>query len=202
MDAQNETDASVMQNEDPGATARPTLDEDTIAFAGRVFQYARLGHHAELLDLLGMGLPPNLRNDKGDTLLMLAAYHGHVETVGVLMAHKADPEIANDRGQTPLAAAAFKGAMPVVLALLDGGAAVDGAGPDGRTALMTAAMFNRVEMVETLLARGADPARRDAGGHTAETAARAMNAPDTPDLLARAVAGRDDVQDLSSKPAG
>ncbi|TGE00686.1 ankyrin repeat domain-containing protein [Methylobacterium nonmethylotrophicum] len=177
-----------MQNEEPGAPARPTLDEDTIAFAGRVFQYARLGHHAELGELLGMGLPPDLRNDKGDTLLMLAAYHGHAETVRVLLEHRADPEIANDRGQTPLAAAAFKGAMPVVQALLEGGAAIDGAGPDGRTALMIAAMFNRVEMVELLLARGADPVRRDAAGHDAESAARAMSAPDTPDLLARAAA--------------
>jgi ankyrin repeat protein len=40
--------------------------------------------------------------------------------------------------------------------------------------------------VDLLLSRGADPARRDASGHTAETIARAMSAPDTPDQLARA----------------
>ncbi len=151
-----------MQNEEPARRRSRCWTRDTIAFAGRVFQYARLGHHAELAELLGMGLPPNLRNDKGDTLLMLAAYHGHVETVGVLMAHGADPGDRQRPRPDTLAAAAFKGAMPAVLALLDGGAAIDGAGPDGRTALMTAAMFNRVEMVEALLDRGADPARRDA----------------------------------------
>jgi hypothetical protein len=37
-----------------------TLDEDTIAFAGRVFGYARLGHHAELGELLGMGMPRDI----------------------------------------------------------------------------------------------------------------------------------------------
>ena len=55
------------------------------------------------------GLPPNLRNHKGDTLLMLAAYHGHVETVKVLLENQADPEIRNDNGQSPIAGAAFKG---------------------------------------------------------------------------------------------
>lgn len=82
---------------DSSPTLRPQPDEETIAFAGRVFQLARSGGAEQMRSLLAQGLPPNLRNDKGDTLLMLAAYHGHAETVAVLMAHKADPEIANDR---------------------------------------------------------------------------------------------------------
>ena len=113
---------------DSSPTLRPQPDEETIAFAGRVFQLARDGGAEQMRSLLAQGLPPNLRNDKGDTLLMLAAYHLRTDTVRALLEGGANPEIANDRGQTPLAAAAFKGAMPVVLALLDGGAAIDGAG--------------------------------------------------------------------------
>jgi uncharacterized protein len=173
------------------AEGPPTLDEDTIAFAGRVFGYARGGYGEELGELLAMGLPPNLRNDKGDTLLMLASYHGHAEVVRALLDHGADPEIANDRGQTPLAAAAFKGDAATVRLLLERGAAVDGSGGgDGRTALMTAAMFNRADIVALLLAHGADPSRRDARGLTAREAAEAMGAPDTPAQLARAAAQR------------
>ena len=112
-----------MQN-DP-AQAAPELDEETIAFAQRVFQHARAGQAQELGELLRMGLPPNLRNEKGDSLLMLASYHGHADTVRVLMEHGADPELANDRGQTPLAGAAFKGDMATIMALLDGGADVE-----------------------------------------------------------------------------
>jgi uncharacterized protein len=158
---------------------KPVLDEDTIAFAGRVFQLARMGHAAELEDLLVAGLPANLLNDKGDTLLMLAAYHGHLDTVRALMVHGADPTLANDRGQVPLAAAAFKGFGPVVEAMIDAGAAIDGCGPDGKTALMMAAMFDRTEMLDLLLARGADKGARDAAGMTAQDLADRMGAANT-----------------------
>ena len=86
----------------------PAFDEETIAFAGRMFDYARSGRGDELAQALAMGLPPNLRNDKGDTLVMLASYYGHADAVRRLIAAGADPGIANDRGQTPLAGACFK----------------------------------------------------------------------------------------------
>ena len=53
---------------------------------------------------------------------MLAAYHGHPETVRALLEHGADPNKANDVGQTPLAGAVFKGENEVLAALVDGGA--------------------------------------------------------------------------------
>jgi len=45
---------------------------------------------------------------------MLAAYHGHVELVKLLIQHGADPNSLNDRGQSPLAGAVFKGEAEVV----------------------------------------------------------------------------------------
>ena len=169
-----------MSGDDPG---RPELDDATIAFAGRVFQYTRAGNVEELRPLLEAGLPANIRNDKGDSLLMLASYHGGAELARVLMQHGGDPELVNDRGQTPLAAAAFKGDLAVVKVLLAGGADVNGSGPDGRTALFTAAMFDRVDVLRHLLANGADPARRDSGGLTAAEAAHRMGALAAPELL-------------------
>ena len=53
---------------------------------------------------------------------MLAAYHGHPDTVRALLAAGADPDRCNDRGQSPLAEAVFKGEAEVVEALMDGGA--------------------------------------------------------------------------------
>ncbi|MBM6595049.1 ankyrin repeat domain-containing protein [Microvirga pudoricolor] len=165
----------------------PHLDDETLAFAGRVFQHTRAGQTEELAELLAMGLPANLRNERGDSLLILACYHGHVDLVQVLLEHGGASDLANERGQTPLAGAAFKGDAGIVRLLLDHGARVDGCGPDGRTALMTAAMFNRVEIVDLLLASGANPGHRDAGGLTAEGAARAMGAPDTPEQIDEAI---------------
>jgi uncharacterized protein len=161
----------------------PTLDDETLAFAARVFQYARMGHAEDLADLFGQGLPANLRNDKGDSLLMLAAYNGQADATRVILEAGGDPELANDRGQTPLAGAAFKNDLAIAQLLLQHGARVDGTGDGTRTALMTAAMFDRTEMVDLLLRHGADPDRRDASGQSAADMARAMGAQATPAQL-------------------
>ena len=115
----------------------PELDDETHALALELFQLVRAGEGERLARLLDMGLVPNLRDGKGDSLLMLAAYHGHADAVRLLLRHGADAQLANDRGQTPLGAAAFKGDLAVARALLEGGADVDAA-RRGRSALMLA----------------------------------------------------------------
>ena len=158
------------------AHERPALDEDSLRLARQVFQWVRAGDLAAVVPLLQQGLPPNMRNEQGDSLLMLAAYHGHVDLTRALLEAGADPELANDRGQTPLAGAAYKGFTGIARVLLDHGAQVDGHGPDGRTALMVAAMFDRIDVIDFLLERGADRSRRDVGGITATEAAQRMGA--------------------------
>ncbi|WP_027483336.1 ankyrin repeat domain-containing protein [Deinococcus pimensis] len=161
---------------DRGAPGTPTEDEETLEFVRAVFDAARQGNAAGLAPLLERGLPTTLRNARGDTLLMLACYHGHHDTARLLLERGADPEVRNDAGQSPLQAAAYQGDLTMVRLLLDHGALVDAAGPDGRTALMMAAMFDRNAIVDELLARGADPTVRDAGGAGVVDAARVMGA--------------------------
>ena len=144
-----------------------------------MFDYARTGDAATLARLLALGVPANLRNEKGDTLLMLACYHGHLDAARVLLEHGADTEIWNDNGQLPLAAAVFKDYREIAELLLAKGARVDGAAPDGRTALMMAAMFNRTAMLELMLAHGGDPHARNAKGLSAKDLALTMGAPET-----------------------
>ncbi|MFD0684718.1 ATP-binding protein [Actinomadura fibrosa] len=112
--------------ETPNASRRTRLmseaDPELQAFAGRLFEAARAGRTDELVGHVRAGVPVNLSDDKGDTLLMLAACHGHPETVRALAAHGADPERANDRDRRPLAAAVAKKEPEVVRALLDAGA--------------------------------------------------------------------------------
>ena len=167
--------------------AKQMTEEEAAEFAEQVFDVARKGDAAMLAAPLAKGLPPNLRNHNGDTLLMLSAYHGHVEAVKVLLEFKADPQIANDKNQLPIAGAEFKGNLPVVKALIEGGALVEGASADGRTALMMAAMFNRTEMVDYLLGQGANPKATDAQGVTALAAAQTMGAADTAAQLQKLV---------------
>jgi ankyrin repeat protein len=164
------------------------LGERALEVVRAGFACARGGDADGLRALLDLGLPPDVRNEKGDSLLMLASYHGHAAAVRLLLERGADPDLASDRGQTPLAGAAFKGDAGTAALLLDGGAAVDGAaGPDGRTPLMFAAMFDRLEVLALLLARGAAPDRRDAGGTTARALALAMGAHRTAERLADAI---------------
>jgi len=123
------------------------MDDATIAFAGRVFDLARGGHAAELADLLDGGLPPNLTNDKGDTLLILAAYYDRAETVQLLLDHGADTNRVNDKGQTALAAAVFRRSQPVVAALLAAGADPAEGAPSAHE---TARFFDHQDMAALL----------------------------------------------------
>ncbi|TQN42592.1 hypothetical protein FHU33_1998 [Blastococcus colisei] len=127
-------------------TGKP-IDPGVIELAGRVFDLARGGHTEELTAYLDAGVPVNLTNDKGDTLLILAAYHGHPATVGALLDRGADHSRANDRGQTALAAAVFKQSAATVTRLLDAGADPDAGGPSARA---TATFFDLPAMVELL----------------------------------------------------
>ena len=119
--------------------------EDLVAFATRLFAMAREGDGARLAAYVDAGVDANLANHNGDTFVMLAAYHGHADTVRALLARGADPDRANDRGQTPLAGAVFKGEDDVVDALLDGGADPGAGTPSARA---TAEMFGRADLLE------------------------------------------------------
>ncbi|WFE43291.1 ankyrin repeat domain-containing protein [Verrucosispora sp. WMMD1129] len=126
------------------------LDAETLEFAHRMFDLARDGATTELAGYVDEGLPVNLTNQKGDSLLILAAYHAHPETVRALLDRGADHSRANDRGQTALAAAVFRSNAEAVRALLDAGADPDGGNP---SAVATAEFFDLPEML-TLLRTG------------------------------------------------
>lgn len=119
------------------------IDQERLDFIRSIFGLVRAGDAKTLGAMVAKGLPVHYRNEKGDSLVMLASYHGHLDTTRVLLEAGADPNIANDQGQTPLAGAAFKGYLEIAELLLRHGALVEGASPDGKTPLMMAAMFNR-----------------------------------------------------------
>jgi ankyrin repeat protein len=131
---------------DSGAVgAAHEVDPEVVELAGRLFDHARGGDAATLAAYADAGVPVDLANDKGDTLLMLAAYHGHAAAVKALLERGADPDRANDRGQTPLAGAVFKGEDEVIRALLAGGADPRAGIP---SAVDTARLFDRSALLE------------------------------------------------------
>jgi uncharacterized protein len=126
------------------AGTEPAHDPEVLQLAAKVFDLARHGDTDTLAAYVDAGVPADLTNDRGDSLLMLAAYHGHAATVAALLDRGADPDRANDRGQTPIAGAAFKGEEEVLRVLLDSGADPAAGTP---SAIETARMFGRQDLL-------------------------------------------------------
>lgn len=122
-----------------------------------MFDLARQGD-ATLLDYCAAGLPPNLTNNRGDTLLMLASYHGHTDLVRRMLTESQqsqqasdaargwrgtpDPNQLNGRGQSIVAGAVFKGFDDVVRLLIEHGADPLAGQPNAEEC---AQMFNKWE---------------------------------------------------------
>jgi ankyrin repeat protein len=98
------------------------MDEAAVELAHRMFDLAREGAGDRLAAYLDAGVPVEITDPKGDTLLILASYYGHDAIVADLLGRGADPGRTNDRGQTAIAAALFARSAPSVTALLDAGA--------------------------------------------------------------------------------
>ncbi|SDJ14898.1 hypothetical protein SAMN04488074_101637 [Lentzea albidocapillata subsp. violacea] len=128
-------------------SGQEALTEQELAFLRSMFDLARAGDTARLTEAIDAGIPVNLTNGAGDTLLILAAYHRHPDSVEALLERGADTGRINDRGQTALGAAVFRRSERIVRLLLAAGA--DPAlGP--RSALDVARHFDLPEMLALL----------------------------------------------------
>ena len=87
-----------------------------------VTDLARDGSTEELAEFLDHGVPVDEHDHAGNSLLMLAAYHGRPGTVELLLSRGADPNRRNTRDQTPLAGALFKGEHEIAALLTNAGA--------------------------------------------------------------------------------
>ncbi len=133
---------------------------------------AKAGDTNELKKMIASGLPVNLCDSKGNSLLMLSTYYGQMETSSMLLKGGAEVDRRNDHGQTPLGGAAFKGDLAITTLLLDARASIDADNGGGKTPLMYAAMFGHRQVVEYLLARGADPNSKTFLGLSAQSLAK------------------------------
>lgn len=126
------------------------LSDDELAFLQGVLDLAREGRTEELAAVIERGIPVNLTNAAGDSLLILAAYHDHPATVRMLLECDADPDRVNDRGQTALGAAVFRRSAESVTLLLEHGA---DPGVGERSAAEIARFFELDDMAKLLANR-------------------------------------------------
>lgn len=105
-----------------------------------------------------------VRNDKDESALMLAALKGYLPLVQKLVENDAD---VNKTGWTPLHYAASGGHVQVMAYLLEHSAYIDAESPNGTTPLMMAAMYGSPEAVKHLIQAGADLTLKNQLGLTA-----------------------------------
>jgi ankyrin repeat protein len=127
---------------EPTTSQPKDLPPEALDLAAKLFDYARAGDIPSLTQYLSAGIPSNLTNHEGNTLLMLAAYNGHKEAVALLLSKNADTNVLNGRGQSPIAGAVFKGYDEIVRLLVDAGAEIRLGQPN---AVDCARMFKRDE---------------------------------------------------------
>jgi|TARA_R110002050_G_scaffold109980_2_gene221817 ankyrin repeat protein len=113
-------------------------------------EFARRGQTEDLKAMLDVGMPANLCDHKGNSLLMLASYNRNLGTTRMLIDLGAQVDKKNDRGQTPLAGVCFKGYLEITKELVSAGANIYENNGMGTTPIMFASMFGNYEIVKYL----------------------------------------------------
>ncbi|QDT95920.1 ankyrin repeat domain-containing protein [Gimesia aquarii] len=145
-----------------------------------VFQAARDNDMKTISEYLLEGFTPNVRSERGDTLLTVAAYHGSDRVIATLLTHQEiEIEARNRMGLTAVSAAAFKGHDVALRQLLDAGASPTAANTVNQSAIMFAALAGRTSTVQILRDAGASDSRTDDFGNSADSLARSQGTPET-----------------------
>ncbi len=121
----------------------------------------------KILDKEGDELVDKHHTLLGNTALILAASHGHLDVVTLLLKRNAKIDNENKHGNTALIAAASKGHENVVGYLLNKGADINHVNQYGNTALMMAAYNGHYAVVNQLVAFGGIIDNQNISGDTA-----------------------------------
>ena len=122
----------------------PGLSEEVIE---GTFELARTGRSGPLGEMIDAGVPVDVRNGRGDTMLIVAAYAEQPECVAALIERGASLDEENRSGQTAISCAVFRGNAQILTQLLDAGA-----NPDAgfRTGVQIAQQFGREDLIALL----------------------------------------------------
>lgn len=157
---------TLVLSEKPDVSARTIEGVEALALA------AEIGHAGMVRRLLNAGARA-LPAAGSIRPLPQAVRAGSLETVKLLVEHKADVNEPGGNGKTPLILAAQNGHEDIISYLLERGAEVNGRNAaDGTTALMWAANTGRARIVELLLESGGDARLIAKDGWSAGEAAR------------------------------
>ena len=133
--------------------------------SGDGFYTAIRANNLAQLNTMAGGANVNVKDERGITPLMYAAWVGSPEAMKLLLDRGADPNLTNSSGSTALMMSVTE--IAKVRMLLERGADVNKATPRGRTALLLAALSEpSADIVRLLIGAGADVKAVDAFGTT------------------------------------
>jgi ankyrin repeat protein len=118
-----------------------------------------MDHGADIDQLLQQGADSNIRDNNGETALMMALQHGksddeYVKVVDLFNQYMADIDIADNSGETCLMVAAHNDCPKTVHRLIDLGADVNSLNNAGVSPLALARQQNRLKIAELLESLG------------------------------------------------
>ena len=151
--------------------AQAGIDSDNL------FRWVTKRNLIGILAMLKGGVDPNVKNEQGNTPLIIAASLGDVESVRNLLAYRADPNAANKDGNTALIYAARYNHPQIIYELmrpysLVAPVDVNIQNKQGETALYWAASRGYEEAVKRLLAANTNRDLKDKNGLTARDIAQ------------------------------
>ncbi|WP_072926679.1 ankyrin repeat domain-containing protein [Nissabacter archeti] len=147
--------------------AQPTPTEEVRASLNQhLWDAARNGDTAIIGEFVAAKYDLNVQDANGYTPVILAAYHGHADTLALLLKHGADPCLRDKRGNSALMGAIFKGEVRIARTLIAAPCNPDQRNNAGQTAAMYASLFQRTELLKALADKGADMQATDALGNS------------------------------------
>ena len=102
-------------------------------------------------------------DDSSEPPLILAAEHGDLKNLDILLEKSSTPDVRDQCQWTPLMKAALNGHEAVALRLLQAGARPNATDKGGYSALMLAASNNHAGIIKLLAKHGADVDHREPG---------------------------------------
>ena len=147
-------DPAILTTEDCKIADSENEGNKEYSVVGDIFEAAQSGNMAMIENYLDLGVPPDLVDDEGWSVLHHAASHGQVEVIKLLHSRGCSVDPVDRQGRTPLHHAAASGECGSIGVLVELGSNVNHVDNEGNTPLKWSLMCERYAAMEELLKYG------------------------------------------------
>ncbi|MFQ5470719.1 MAG: ankyrin repeat domain-containing protein [Gammaproteobacteria bacterium] len=156
----NISQQTVIEVEQEAVSSTPVAIDKPITLTPegqRLVLAARFNQIEVVKHLINRGVDINVRDELGNSPLIVASAEENKRVIQLLLANNADVNLSAFDGTTALMAAARKGSYNTVRTLINHGAEINARRGNGETALIDAINYGYGNIVQLLLDKGANP---------------------------------------------